>query len=109
MHMSNDTCRAWTNIYIEQQIQLEQFLNIIGTEVHEQASCFHETTSHDKYNEPSSTLSKEVTSKQQLWEEKKKRKKRSNSNGIIRSKEMTRKDNSASRNSLKPRNHTSTH
>lgn len=75
MHMSNDTCRAWTNIYIEQQIQLEQFLNIIGTEVHEQASCFHETTSHDKYNEPSSTLSKEVTSKQQLWEEKKKEKK----------------------------------
>ncbi|KAG1108731.1 hypothetical protein G6F42_015884 [Rhizopus arrhizus] len=35
MHMSNDT-------------------------LHEQASCFHETTSHDKYNEPSSTLSKEV-------------------------------------------------
>ncbi|KAL7308153.1 hypothetical protein PS15m_012042 [Mucor circinelloides] len=44
----------------KQQIQLEQFLNIIGTEVHEQASCFHETTPHDKYNEPSSTLSKEV-------------------------------------------------
>ncbi|CAO3616119.1 unnamed protein product [Mucor fragilis] len=44
----------------KQQIQLEQFLNIIGTEIHEQASCFHETTSHDNQNEPPDTLSKEV-------------------------------------------------
>lgn len=70
MSLSNDTSRLSTNISTEQQIQLEQFLNIIGTEIHEQASCFHETTSHDNQNEPPDTLSKEVTcSKQQFREE----------------------------------------
>ncbi|KAL0135138.1 hypothetical protein V8B55DRAFT_1553980 [Mucor lusitanicus] len=51
---------------IEQQIQLEQFLNIIGTEIHEQASCFHETTPHDSHHEPSDTLSKRNDDKRQF-------------------------------------------
>lgn len=39
---------GYTNpIYvIDQQIQLEQFLNIIGTELREQASCFNINHEH---------------------------------------------------------------
>ncbi|CEP11512.1 hypothetical protein [Parasitella parasitica] len=43
-----------------QQIQLEQFLNIIGTEIHEQASCFHGAATLDVQSGMQNALSKKV-------------------------------------------------
>ncbi|KAI8640505.1 hypothetical protein BD408DRAFT_419625 [Parasitella parasitica] len=43
-----------------QQIQLEQFLNIIGTEIHEQASCFHGSSPHNAQSSIQNAAFKEV-------------------------------------------------